>query len=342
MLVIALATYNGGPFVDQLIASIAAQSHTDWVLAVGDDGSTDDTATRIAQWHRRDGRIRLLPTSDCRLGARGNFARILQWACDTGATYVACADQDDVWEPHKLRRQLDAMQRLESGSHQADRQPALVHTDLSVVDEHLQLIHPSLREYGGLPVLGPSAADRLRTLLLHNCVTGCTTLLNRPLLELSLPLPENCFMHDWWLALCAAAAGQIDYCPESTVLYRQHADNEIGATGSLPGKVWKRIKSGLAGCRDDRRRFRQIVSQGLALRHRIEQRNVTLDLDSDRLLGSYCRAFEQPSGGIQRIRELVRIGVPHTDALRKALSYLRILMMSHGEAPLNSGRRLTT
>lgn len=42
-------------------------------------------------------------------------------------------------------------------------------------------------------------------------------------------------MHDWWLALVAAAFGQIGFVSEPTILYRQHGYNEVGAknAGSL-------------------------------------------------------------------------------------------------------------
>ena len=38
-------------------------------------------------------------------------------------------------------------------------------------------------------------------------------------------------MHDWWLALCAAAMGEVLYLPEATVLYRQHGLNAPGSRG---------------------------------------------------------------------------------------------------------------
>ncbi len=36
-------------------------------------------------------------------------------------------------------------------------------------------------------------------------------------------------MHDWWLALVAAAFGRIDCVPNQTLHYRQHGKNDTGA-----------------------------------------------------------------------------------------------------------------
>jgi hypothetical protein len=46
---------------------------------------------------------------------------------------------------------------------------------------------------------------------------------------LASPIPESAFMHDWWMALVAAARGRIEAVPEATVLYRQHERNVIGS-----------------------------------------------------------------------------------------------------------------
>jgi hypothetical protein len=104
--------------------------------------------------------------------------------------------------------------------------PLLVHTDLAVVDRRLQPISPSFWRYQNIH---PAGRETLNRLLAQNVVTGCSMMLNRALRERALPIPAEACMHDWWLALVAAAFGRITHLPEPTVLYRQHGGNDTGA-----------------------------------------------------------------------------------------------------------------
>ena len=54
-------------------------------------------------------------------------------------------------------------------------------------------------------------------------------MVNRALIEKATPIPRETIMHDWWLALVAAASGVIHALPHATMLYRQHHNNTLGA-----------------------------------------------------------------------------------------------------------------
>lgn len=224
-LVILLSSYNGEAFIGEQINSIRRQTWADWTLLVRDDGSSDDTVEVVETLSALDDRILLLRDERGNLGPAGSFGALLEYAHETGARYVALADQDDVWCPTKLARELELL-------HWKERQvgestPLLVHSDLAVVREDLRLLHRSFLAFQGLrhpPTLS------LGTLLIQNFVTGCTIVMNRALLQAAVPLP-SVIMHDWWLALCAAALGQVLYLPQATVLYRQHGKNAQGSRG---------------------------------------------------------------------------------------------------------------
>jgi len=139
------------------------------------------------------------------------------------ARYVSFADQDDVWLPDKLSSTKQAMDRLEA--QWGELAPLLVFTDLKVVDDELRPLHESFWARMGID---PSRINRLSELLVQSVVTGCTALLNRPLLELALRMPEEALLHDRWIALLASTLGQSSIVRVPTVLYRQHGRNAVG------------------------------------------------------------------------------------------------------------------
>jgi len=105
------------------------------------------------------------------------------------------------------------------------QQPILVHSDLSVVDRDLAMLHNSFWKYQNIH---PSK-DTLNRLIFHNTVTGCTTMINRSLAQLVQTIPDEAIMHDWWIAMVASEFGQIGYVDEPIMLYRQHSTNDTGA-----------------------------------------------------------------------------------------------------------------
>lgn len=279
-----LSAYNGGRHIAQQIDSIIGQSFRDWKLLVRDDGSSDNTREIVQTFAAKDPRISLVSDVKGNLGPWASFGELFAIALELGAAYVFVADQDDVWLPGKMDEQLSIMRTSEELSGTA--QPLLVHSDPQVVDENLQPIHPSFREFQRTSY---DTRDPLRTLLIHNAVVGCTMAMNRALLRVALPIPPRAW-HDWWIALCAAATGTIRCTPTPTVLYRQHARNVIGA-GSPPRRsfVQSIVTHPLAFAGGALREFANGVEQAQNLRDRMQ----LVGADTVRLkrVESYCTAF---------------------------------------------------
>ena len=102
---VILPIYNGERFIDETIASIVAQSFTDWELIVVNDGSTDNGPALIQAWvDKHPGRIRLAAhTDNDNHGLSATRNRGIELS---SADLVAFIDADDVWPPKKLARQL--------------------------------------------------------------------------------------------------------------------------------------------------------------------------------------------------------------------------------------------
>ncbi len=55
---ILMTTWNRPGFLARAIQSIIDQSFKDWELIVADDGSTDNTKSVVAEWTKKDERIK--------------------------------------------------------------------------------------------------------------------------------------------------------------------------------------------------------------------------------------------------------------------------------------------
>lgn len=323
--VILLATYNGADYVSEQISSIRAQTFADWTLLARDDGSTDGTAELLNEAARKDSRIDVIRDQRANLGPVGNFGALLQAAEAMGAEYVFLSDQDDVWLPDKVSKQLACMRAAEA--EYGTGMPVLVHSDLSVTDASLNLINKSFMSYQGIR---HDDHEPIRTLLVQNFVTGCTIVANRPLLELALPVPKTTLMHDWWLALCAATCGRIAYVPESTVLYRQHRNNQVGARG-----YWKSVFFALCrhicGVRVDP--LKMLVRQANVLLERVQERSCAVDSGAASVLHEYAGMLDQQAGALRRARSAIASGVRPQTVLKRLIFYGWVILRPRESGP---------
>lgn len=231
---ILLSTYNGSPFLREQLDSLLNQTYGNWSLIIRDDGSTDDTLEIIRDYRARfPGKITLIEGQGRRLGPCQSYARLLG---RTTANYIMFCDQDDLWLPEKIEETLHRMRSLEL---QYPGLPLLIHTDMTVADRDLRVNSDSFWAYQHLnPEL-----TQLSDLLMLNNVTGCTMMINRELKRRALPVPEGAIIHDWWFALVASGFGKIDHLPASTLIYRQHGGNEMGAVRYSFGYFAGRIRN---------------------------------------------------------------------------------------------------
>lgn len=220
MIDILLASYNGEKYIAEQIESILNQTYKDWFLYIKDDCSTDNTVNIINAYEKRyKDKIKVVVSDKPTGSAKNNFFSMLQYS---KSDYIMTCDQDDVWIPEKIEITYNKMKEAENAYKDI---PILVHTDLKVADENLNIISDSLLKMQNLD----SSRDKLNNLLVQNIVTGCTVMVNRKLLDYIKTIPKYAIMHDWWMALIAASLGKIEFIEKPTVFYRQHKYNDVGA-----------------------------------------------------------------------------------------------------------------
>ncbi len=210
---ICMTTYNPEPqyFAEQ-VASIVAQRHRNWTCIVCDDASAPDRLRTILEIAERDPRFRVVQNAT-RLGYYGNFERCLA-QIPSDATFVALADQDDVWYPEKLASAL-ARFRPET---------TLVYGDMDIVSRERVPIAPTYW------TTRRNNFTDLAAMVFANTVTGAASVFRAALLPDLLPFPPRIgeAYHDHWIACVALTAGELGYVDRPLHAYRQHEGNVLG------------------------------------------------------------------------------------------------------------------
>lgn len=222
---IILATYNGEKYLEEQLQSIVGQTHSNWQLIVGDDGSTDGTYAALQSFATKH---KVTLRANARFGFVENFMSTL-FLAEGNYDFYAFTDQDDVWHADKLAQGLSALRGVPSTA------PALY-------GARSRLMDASGHPYGHSPLFnGPF---HFRNALVQCFAGGNTMIINRAAWELlraakKMPLVS----HDWWFyQLISGAGGHILYDPVPRIDYRQHGNAVVGSSAGVLASL-ARIRS---------------------------------------------------------------------------------------------------
>ncbi len=230
---VLLSTYNGEPFLEELLNSLFEQRNVEVSLLVRDDGSSDNTLQILKQF-REQANIEMQMIKGNNIGYLKSFWELINLASD--ADYYALCDQDDFWCPEKL---ICAVTQLVDFS---EKTPALYTSNVISVDENLKRLNTE-----SFPVYEIiSFADSLK----RSVLPGCTFVFNNALLEFLKDYKGKIIVHDWIIYLIAKAVGKVVYDREPHILYRLHGDNTCGTENGIRGlrKQIKRFKENKTPC----------------------------------------------------------------------------------------------
>ena len=199
MVSVCMATYNGEKFILEQINSILEQITVEDELIISDDSSTDDTIELLQ--NLTDPRVKVLIGNKFRDPIK-NFQNALSHAV---GDYIFLSDQDDIWVKSKYQ---DMMQLLTEYD--------LVISDSMIVDEQLQVLHPSFFDYF------KSGKGVLKNMIKSSYYGSCMAFKKR-VLTAALPFPDTKEIgHDLWIGLVAEMTGTVYFYKKPLLLYRRH------------------------------------------------------------------------------------------------------------------------
>ncbi len=222
---VLMAAFNGKQWLSKQVESILQQVNVDLTLFVSDDGSTDGTLEYLNQIAESDSRVVVLPEVK-RMGSAGkNFYRLVSDLDTSGFDYVAFADQDDIWNLDKLSRHV-----------------ALIKAEIAeCVSSNVMAFWPD----GTQKLIRKSQRQKLHDFIFEAAGPGCSFLMTPWLVsklreEIQSPSSpaKHLVMHDWLTyAICRAHKRKWVIDSASSLMYRQHANNVIGANSGIKAIV---------------------------------------------------------------------------------------------------------
>ena len=221
---VLLCTCHGQDYLAEQLDSIAAQTYPHWQVCASDDGSADGTHAILENYQSQWGADRLSVSSGPVEGFATNFLT-LTCKISIQADYYAYADQDDVWEADKLRRATDWLKTIPVDV------PALYCSRTQLVDavgSHLG--------YSPLFKKPPSFGNAL----VQNVGGGNTMVFNNAarLLLCEAGVNVDVVTHDWWAYIVVSGCGgKVFYDTTSSLRYRQHGGNLVGANNSWSARM---------------------------------------------------------------------------------------------------------
>jgi glycosyltransferase involved in cell wall biosynthesis len=215
---VAMCTYNGARYIDEQLDGIATQVRLPDELVVCDDGSGDDTISRVSQFAAKAKFPVRIEINHEKLGPARNFGKAIG-LCQ--GTVIALSDQDDIWKPTKLERLSKAL----------TENPSALYTfsDAEIVDEQGKPLGQKLWATVGLRknLLHFRGTGQLELLLRYNMISGASMMLRSSFREVFLPIPAG-WMHDHWIVLLASIYGEGVPVDETLWGYRRHAAQVCG------------------------------------------------------------------------------------------------------------------
>ena len=304
-----MATYNGEKYLPQQLQSLIDQTYKDFKVIIYDDCSTDSSFDIIKQYAEDYPDVIFAYQNKINsTSAKYNFMNMMIGYKDD---YIMLCDQDDVWLDDKIEITLEKMSRMEQKY--GKQTPLLTHTDLTVVDDNLNVISPSFRE----AMNADYSKTELRQQLIQNTLTGCTCMYNRAVADLIVDVPDYCVMHDWFLMLVVSAFGKIEALPNTqTILYRQHKENQVGAKDvrTLKYKINKLLNG-----KDVRRAINETYTQAESFYNIYKNK---LSNSQISLLKAYINIPNLNKFG--RWRTIVKLGVLKNGIARKIANFIFI------------------
>lgn len=229
---VLLAAYNGEKHIKEQIYSVLTQVEVNIFIYISIDKSTDRTVEICNNLKNNYKNIFLINEGDQRFGSAGkNFYHLIRKINCENFDFIALCDQDDLWKETKI---IDGIKKINKG--------------YDAYSSDVECFWENKKE---TKIIKKSFPQKEYDYISEPAGPGCTYILNKKisifLREKVISSEELPFHHDWYI-YALARKNKFKWIIDNThnILYRQHANNQVGANIGIQQKISriKKVKSG--------------------------------------------------------------------------------------------------
>lgn len=193
---VVMCTYNGEKYIREQLDSIFNQTYPIEKIYIQDDCSTDKTIEIVKEYAKKHSNL-FYKINEIQLGVNKNFLKALR---QVDTEYIAISDQDDIWSPNKIEKQILAI-----GNNWLCCCRSMPFSSEGLLVEHFDERVPN---------------HTVLKLIFYNIIPGHTMLLQKGILNYISE--ESSVMYDWQLAYIASSFHKIYFLSEKLVDQRRH------------------------------------------------------------------------------------------------------------------------
>jgi glycosyltransferase involved in cell wall biosynthesis len=246
-----LPVYNGERYLSETLESLLRQTYPALEVIAIDDGSRDRSPAILDGYGQKfGGRLRIIHIPNSGVSSARNAG-----VEKARGSYIAFIDQDDLWTPDKVARQVDALTRSHS---------RISFTNMAVIDEDGCTIKSRAMRFPG-----KDAVDWFEWILFDPTIAISSVMLERSLfLETGGFSSELRLAEDYDLLLKILSREHPEVVDQELLCYRQHrgsgtytrVNSLIREVTTILGR-WKAMRPGI---------FRKNLTRYLTFRCRLE------------------------------------------------------------------------
>jgi glycosyltransferase involved in cell wall biosynthesis len=218
---VVIPAFNCSKTIDEAIKSVFCQSYNNYEIIVVNDGSTDDTQSKV---HKYRGKVKYIKQNNSGPSSARN-----RGIKSANGDLIAFLDADDIWCPEKLKMQIDLMKN--------DKSIDMVVTSYEqVIENNIEHKTPKLRQRNNIFFL------KYKELLVRNSILTSTVLAKKKCIEnVGLFDEEIWFGEDWDLWLKIGAIYKICFINRQLCKYRVHINSISRNTSPDHFSDWRKI-----------------------------------------------------------------------------------------------------